>query len=110
MLRDRGEALIEEALQAVVVDLDDEAPSPQVRAPVPYGLNEADELALVGGQRALAGRHGPAEEGDQMALLDQDGADGRCVTLDGEQLGEVGHGEDGGGRDGGLDSGERGGR
>uniref|UniRef100_A0A0A9H3D4 Uncharacterized protein n=1 Tax=Arundo donax TaxID=35708 RepID=A0A0A9H3D4_ARUDO len=40
-----------------------------------------------------------------MALLDQDRAEAerRRVALDGEQLGEVGHGEDGGGRDGGLE-------
>uniref|UniRef100_A0A0A8ZTW4 Uncharacterized protein n=1 Tax=Arundo donax TaxID=35708 RepID=A0A0A8ZTW4_ARUDO len=49
VLRDRGEALIEEVLQAVVVGLDDEAPPPEIRAPVPYRLDEADELALVGG-------------------------------------------------------------
>jgi hypothetical protein len=53
----------------------------------------------------VAQRHKPAEEGDQMALLDQDRAEAerRRVALDGEQLGEVGHGEDGGGRDGGLE-------
>jgi hypothetical protein len=54
-------------------------------------LDEADELALVGGQRAVARRHRPAEEGDRMALLDQDRteAERRRVALDGEQLGEV---------------------
>jgi hypothetical protein len=49
VLRDHGEALIEEVLQAVVVGLDDEALSLEIQAPVPYCLDEADELALVGG-------------------------------------------------------------
>jgi hypothetical protein len=48
VLRDRGEALIEEVLQAVVVGFDDEAP-PEIRAPMPYHLDEADELTPVGG-------------------------------------------------------------
>jgi hypothetical protein len=40
-----------------------------------------------------------------MALLDQDRAEAerRRVALDGEQLGEVGHGENVGVRDGGLE-------
>jgi hypothetical protein len=49
VLRDGGEALIVEVLQAVVVGLDDEAPPPEIRPPVSYRLDEADELALVGG-------------------------------------------------------------
>jgi hypothetical protein len=48
-LRDGGEALVEEVLQAVVVGLDDEAPSPEIWPPVSYRLDEADELTLVGG-------------------------------------------------------------
>ncbi|KAJ1270264.1 hypothetical protein BS78_06G040800 [Paspalum vaginatum] len=97
--------LVEEVLQAVVVGLDDEASPPEVRAPVPDRLDEADELALVGGERAVARCHKPTEESDRVALLDQDRAEaerGR-VALDDEQLGEVRHGEDGGGRDGGLE-------
>jgi hypothetical protein len=36
-------------VQAVVVGFDDEAPPPEIRALVPYRMDEADELALVGG-------------------------------------------------------------
>jgi len=91
VLRDRGEALVEEIFQTVVVCLDDEAPPPEIQPPVPHGLDEADELVLVGGQRAVAGRHWPTEEGDRVVLLSQDRPkpDGRRVALDGEQLGEV---------------------
>jgi hypothetical protein len=39
--------LVEEVLQTVVVGLDDEAPPPEIRPPVSYRLDEADELALV---------------------------------------------------------------
>ena len=86
VLGDRGESLVEEIFQTVVVCLDDKAPPPEIRPPVPHGLDEADELALVGGQRAVAGRHWPAEEGDWVALLSQDRPkpDGRRVALDGE--------------------------
>ncbi|XP_021317213.1 uncharacterized protein LOC110435676 [Sorghum bicolor] len=109
VLGNRGEALVEEVFQTVVVRLDDEAPPPEVRPPVPHGLDEADELALVGGQRAVTGCHWSAEERDWVALLSQDRPkpDGRRVTFDGEQLGEVRHGEDGGGRDGGFEGRER---
>ena len=42
MLRDRGKALVEEVLEAVVVRLDDEVVPPEVRSPVAYGEDEAD--------------------------------------------------------------------
>lgn len=73
-----------------------------------YCLDEADKLALVGSQCAVAGRHGPAKEGDQMALLDKDRveADGRRITFVDERLGEVGYDEDGGCCDGGFECGE----
>jgi hypothetical protein len=70
MLRDGGEALVEEVLQTVVVGLDDEAPPPEMRPLVLYRLDEADELALICGLRAVARHHMPAEESDRMALLD----------------------------------------
>ena len=49
VLRDCGEALIEEVLQAVVVGFDDETLPLEIQAPVLYRLDEAGELALVGG-------------------------------------------------------------
>jgi hypothetical protein len=49
VLRNGGEALVEEVLQAVVVVLDDEAPPLEIQPPVSYRLDEADGLALIGG-------------------------------------------------------------
>ena len=43
------EPLVEEVLEAEVVGANQEATSPQVRAPMPDGANEADEVPLVGG-------------------------------------------------------------
>jgi hypothetical protein len=49
MLRDRGEALVEEVLEAVVVRLDEEAAPLEVWSPVADGEDEADQLPLVSG-------------------------------------------------------------
>jgi hypothetical protein len=91
VLWDCDKALVEQVLEAVVVCLDGEAPPPQVRPPMPYGLDKADELPLISGERAMARRHRPAVERDGMAILDQHRAEaiGRRVALDNEWLGEV---------------------
>ena len=47
VLRDGREALVEKILQAIVVGFDDEASIPQVWTPMPNGLNEPYELALI---------------------------------------------------------------
>jgi hypothetical protein len=39
VLRDRGEALVEEVLEAIVVRLDNEAPPLEVRPPMPDRLD-----------------------------------------------------------------------
>ena len=70
MLRDRGEALVEEELEAVMIRSDGEAATPEVWAPVAYGVYEADELALVGGEGTVSRRDGPAEEGDGVLVLE----------------------------------------
>jgi hypothetical protein len=43
VLRDGGEVLVKEVLQAVVVGLDDEAPPPEIRPSVLYRLDEAPQ-------------------------------------------------------------------
>jgi hypothetical protein len=58
MLGDRGQPLVEEVLETEMISLDDEVPSPQVRPPVPDGLDQTDEFALVGGERAMRGAIG----------------------------------------------------
>jgi hypothetical protein len=72
VLRNRGEALVEEVFQAVVVRLDEEAAPPQVWPPMPNRLDHANELSLVGGQRAVARRYWPAEVCHRVSVLDQD--------------------------------------
>jgi len=70
VLRDRGETLVEEELQAIVVRPDDEAVAPEVWALVADGVNEADELPLIGGEGAMARRDGTTEEGDGVPVLE----------------------------------------
>jgi hypothetical protein len=69
VLRDRGEALVEEVFEAIVVRLNDEAPPLEVRPPVPDRLNQADELALIGCQRLVTRSDGTAEECQWVSLL-----------------------------------------
>lgn len=75
MLGDSGQPLVEEELQADVVSADGEAPSPEVGAPVSNGLHEADQLALVGCQLAMASCKGLAEEGQGTLSLVKDRAE-----------------------------------
>jgi hypothetical protein len=58
---------------------------------MPYGLDKADELPLISGERAMVRHHRPTVECDGMAILDQHHAEaiGRRVALDNEWLGEV---------------------
>ena len=101
MLRDRREALIEQVLQAIVIGLDEEATTPEVRPPVADDLDKADELALIGSEGAVSWRYRPAEKCHRVALLDEDHAQAvrRSVAFDDERLGEVRHGEDRSGGD-----------
>ena len=93
VLRNCGEALDDEVLEAVVVGFDEEATAPQVRSPMTHGVDEANKLSLVCRERAMARCHRAAEEGDRVAVLDEHRAKamGRGITLDVELLGEVWH-------------------
>jgi len=61
--------LIQQVLQREVVRADGERAHPEVGTPMLDRLDEADQLALVGGQLGVVGRHGAAEEGQQVSLL-----------------------------------------
>jgi hypothetical protein len=54
-------------------------------------LDKADEFPLVSGEGAVSGGDGAAEEGDQVAVLDEHGTETmqRRVTFDDEEHGEV---------------------
>ena len=95
VLRDGGQPLIQQVLEAVVVGLDHKAAPLEVGPLVADDLDEADQLTLVGGENMMPGGHGPAEEGYRVAVLDQHRPEavGRSVTLNDERLGEVWHGE-----------------
>jgi len=61
MLRHCGQALIQQSLQAVVIHPHKEVAPPQVRAPVTYGQNKADQLAFVGCELEMTNSEGPTE-------------------------------------------------
>ena len=63
VLGNRGETLIQQVLEAVMIRLDEESAAPEVRSPVPYDVDEADELPLIGGEGAMAWRDGVARWG-----------------------------------------------
>jgi hypothetical protein len=71
MLRYRGEPLVEEVLEAEVISLDDEVSPPQIGPLVPDRLDQADELALVGGEHTMSRRDRPAEESHWVSFLDK---------------------------------------
>ena len=47
VLRDCGEALVEEELEGVVVGANDERAPPEIRPPMPDSLYQPDEFTLV---------------------------------------------------------------
>jgi hypothetical protein len=63
MLRNSGQPLIQEELQAVVVDADEEPTSPKVQPPMPHYLHQPDEFAFVGRQFDVAGSERAVEGG-----------------------------------------------
>ena len=79
-----------------MIRLDDESAAPEVRAPVPYGVDEADELPLIGGEGAMAWRDGAAKERNRVRVLDQHCAKPvrRSGAFHDEVLGEVRHRQD----------------
>ena len=95
VLRDRGEALVEEELQAVVVRPNRETSPPQVWPPVTNGVHQPDEFALVCSERTMARSDGAAEEGDGVLVLEQHRAETvrLGVALDDKLLLKVGEGQ-----------------
>ncbi|KAJ1276155.1 hypothetical protein BS78_05G192500 [Paspalum vaginatum] len=96
MLRNRGQALIEEELQAIVVGADDEGAPPEIGAPVAHSLHQADQLALVRRQLEVAASKRPAEEGEGSRALVENGAEPHAgrIAVDDEGPVEVRHLED----------------
>jgi hypothetical protein len=78
-----------------MIRLDAESATPEVWAPVPDRLDQADEFALVGRLGPVSGRHGTAEEGERVSLLHEDSTEpvGRRVAFDDEWVVEVRHGQ-----------------
>lgn len=72
-------------------------------------LDEADQLALVGGQLGVVGRHGAAEEGDRAGALVKNRTDtcAGCIAVDDEPGGEVRQGQGWPGGEGRLERQER---
>jgi hypothetical protein len=81
MLRDHGELLVQEVLQAKVVGAHDELTQPKVRLPMADDLDQADQLTLVGDEFGMMGRHDPAEEGHKPLILMQDYAHAQAEAL-----------------------------
>jgi hypothetical protein len=84
VLRDGGEALIQEVLETEVVSAHDELARPEVGMPMVHRLDEPDELALVGHQLGVLRGDLAAEERDRAPVLvnHRAKASDRGVTVD----------------------------
>ena len=69
MLRNGGEALIQEKLQAVVVSADQEVAPPQVRAPMADSLHQSNKLPFVCRKLEVARGERSAEESEGPGTL-----------------------------------------
>ena len=80
------EALVEQEAKAPVVSPHHKPTSPEIRPPVPHGLNQANEFAFIGGELGVAWRDGLAEKGNWSGPLMENGTKtgARRVTLNDE--------------------------
>jgi hypothetical protein len=87
MLWNCRESLVQEVLQAEVVCAHDEF----ARPPMANGLDQANQLALLGGEFGMMRRHDPTEESHGPVILMQDRAHARarCAAVDDEGAVEV---------------------
>lgn len=88
---DRGEPLIEQELEAIVVRSHDELTPPKIWAPVAHRLDEANKLSLLRCKLAMPRSDLEAEEGNWAAPLVQNRAKprSRCIALNNEGTCEV---------------------
>jgi hypothetical protein len=77
VLRDGGQALVEQILQGVVINAHDEGPPLEIRPLVSNSLHEADDFLHIRCQLGLAWRHGSAEERDGSGALVKNRANAR---------------------------------
>lgn len=91
VLRNGRQPLVQEKLEAEVVRPDKEAAPPEVRPPVSDGVNQPDELPLVGGEGAVTWGDGAAEVGHRVLVMDEHHPETMCggIMLNDEFLGEV---------------------
>jgi hypothetical protein len=69
VLGERGESLIEQKLEVLMVCSDHKRSSPQIRPPVLHCLDEGDEFTLVCHQLGVSLCHLTAEEGHWSGAL-----------------------------------------
>lgn len=93
MLWHRGEALVQEVLDVVVVGADDEGTSPQIGASVSYSLHQADQLSLVCCQLEMASNERSTDESEGSSTLVYYCAEphAQCIAVDHEWFVEVRH-------------------
>ena len=91
MLRNGGEALVQEMFEAAVIRVHKELRRPQIWPPVSHGLYETNKLAFVGCELGMLWSDCPTEEGDRALTLVQycTKAQSGRVAVDDEPFGEV---------------------
>jgi hypothetical protein len=91
MLRNHGESLVQQILQAKMICPDDEFLWPEVRTPMVDGLDQANQFPLIGGQLGMVWHDGAAEEHDGPCALMEYGLEARAggITVNDEWPSEV---------------------
>jgi hypothetical protein len=86
MLRDGGEALIQQKLQRVVVCPHHKGAGPEVWPPVVHRFDQPNELPLIGGQFDVLQRDRAVVEGNGATVLMEHitETDARCVAVNDE--------------------------
>jgi hypothetical protein len=71
VLRNGGEALVEQKIETEVVSAYQEVAAPKVWSPVAHGEDEANKLALIRPQGAMSRCNGPTEERHRVLVLEE---------------------------------------
>jgi hypothetical protein len=69
MLRDHRQTLVKQVLEGEMICVHDEWESLEIRPPVLHGLDQPDQLLLIGGELSVVGSDGAVVEGQRLDPL-----------------------------------------
>lgn len=95
-LRNGLKTLVEDVFQRLVVCANHKGASPEIRMPMPYGLRQANQLALISSEGTVTRSQGTTEEHHCAAALVKYCANAGtgCVTFNHKRQCEIRQGKD----------------